>query len=95
MWVVKILAAKKNVNVNNVNDFGYAALGQCIVNNNLEALKIIGQRPDLKVREEDKKLAKSCKIDLKEYIKPNEDIFNDNVEVETEDSLEYELTRAM
>ena len=95
VWVVKILAAKKNVNVNNVNDFGCAALGQCIVNNNLEALKIIGQRPDLKVREEDKKLAKSCKIDLKEYIKPNEDIFNDNVEVETEDSLEYELTRAM
>jgi hypothetical protein len=93
VWAVKALASKKNVDINVVNDFGCAALGQCIVNNNLEALKIIGQRPDLKVREEDKKLAKSYKIDLKEYIKPNEDVFKEEA-ISAEESLEYELEMA-
>ena len=42
---------------------------------NLEALKIIGQRPDLKVRDIDRKEAKKQGIDLNDYIKPNKDIF--------------------
>lgn len=75
LWIVKALASKKNVDINIVNDFECAALGDCIRNKNLEALKIIGQRPDVKVREADKKLAKSYNINLNEYIKPNEAIF--------------------
>ena len=75
LWIVKALASKKNVDINIVNDFECAALGDCIRNKNLEALKIIGQRPDVKVREADKKLAKSYNINLDEYIKPNEAIF--------------------
>lgn len=75
LWIVKALASKKEVDINIVNDFECAALGDCIRNKNLEALKVIGQRPDVKVREEDKKLAKTYGIDLKEYIKPNEAIF--------------------
>jgi hypothetical protein len=75
LWIVKALASKKSVDINIVNDFECAALGDCIRNKNLEALKVIGQRPDVKVREEDKKLAKTYGIDLKEYIKPNEAIF--------------------
>lgn len=75
LWIVKALASKKEVDVNIVNDFECAALGDCIRNKNLEALKVIGQRPDVKVREEDRKLAKTYGIDLKEYIKPNEAIF--------------------
>lgn len=75
LWIVKALASKKNVDINVVNDFECAALGDCIRNKNLEALKVIGQRPDVKVREEDKKLAKTYGINLDEYIKPTESIF--------------------
>jgi hypothetical protein len=75
LWIVEALASKKEVDINNVNDFECAALGACIRNKNLEALKIIGQRPDVKVSDEDKKLAKSYGINLSDYIKPNEAIF--------------------
>ena len=75
LWIVKALASKKSVDVNIINDFECAALGDCIRNKNLEALAVIGQRPDVKVREEDKKLAKSFGIKLEDYIKPNEAIF--------------------
>ena len=74
-WIVAALASRKDVDINIVNDFEYAALGACITNKNLEALKAIGQRPDLKVRVEDKKLAKSYGINLDDYIKPTNDIF--------------------
>jgi hypothetical protein len=75
LWIVKALASKKSVDINIVNDFECAALGDCIRNKNLEALKVIGQRPDVKVREEDKKLAKTYGINLDEYIKPTDSIF--------------------
>lgn len=98
LWIVKMLAAKKNIMVNVINNFDCGVIANCIRNNNLEALKFIGKRPDLVVREEDKKLAKSFKINLNEYIKPENDFFEKysykEKVVETEDSLEYELTRA-
>ena len=75
LWIVEALASKKSVDINIVNDFECAALGDCIRNKNLEALTIIGKRPDVKVREEDKKLAKSYGINLGDYIKPDEGIF--------------------
>lgn len=81
LWIVKALASKKEVDINIVNDFESAALGSCIRNKNLEALKVIGQRPDVKVREEDKKLAKTNGISLNDYIKPTDSIF---------DSFKYE-----
>lgn len=94
IWVVKALVGNKKVNINVVNDFDVAALGQCITNNNLEALKLIGQRPDLKVRKEDEKLAKSCGINLDAYIKPNEGIFSNAHTENMKDALEYELSIA-
>jgi hypothetical protein len=74
-WIVEALASRKDVDVNVVNDFDCTALGICIRNKNLDALKTIGQRPDVKVRNTDKKLAKSYGINLDEYIKPNDAIF--------------------
>jgi hypothetical protein len=74
-WIVSAFASKKNVDVNILNDLGCTTLAQCIVSKNLEALKIIGQRPDLKVKDEDKKLAAANNINLDDYIKPNENIF--------------------
>jgi hypothetical protein len=76
VWIVNALASRKDVDINIVNDFECAALGVCIRNKNLEALKIIGQRPDVKVRNEDKKLAKSFGVNLNDYIKPNDGIFD-------------------
>ena len=100
LWIVKALASKKNVDVNVVNDFETAALGGCIRNKNFEALRVIGQRPDLKVTDADKKLAKSYGIDLNEYIKPTEAIFGSykfedddtpSKTAKTKDELEYAM----
>ena len=94
LWVAKDLISRKDIDVNVINDFYCGALSNCIRNNNLEALKLLGQRPDLKVRKEDKELAKECKIDLSIYIKPNDGIFNKEVESFTEDALEYAFAQA-
>ena len=99
LWIVEALASKKNVDINIVNDFECAALGDCIRNKNLEALKIIGKRPDVKVREEDKKLAKTYGINLDDYIKPNEAIFGsfkfEEVADEAETKSPSEMEMAM
>ena len=91
VWVVEALASNKKVDVNIVSDFECAALGSCIRNKNLEALKIIGQRPDVKVTSEDKKLAKAFGINLDEYIKPNEAIFKSKAETKSSSVDELEL----
>jgi hypothetical protein len=95
-WIVEALASKKDIDINVINDFECAALGNCIRNKNLEALKIIGQRPDVKVTEEDKKLAKSYGINLSDYVKPNPSIFGSYVieEGETKTTVN-ELEMAM
>ena len=67
LWIVEALASKKNVDINVVNDFGCAALGNCIDSKNLEALKIIAKRKDLIVTANDLKLADKYGIDLSEY----------------------------
>ena len=75
-WIVNALVSKRSVDVNVVNDFKETPISICIRKKNLEALKAIGQRPDLKVRNEDKETAKAHNINLNDYIKPNENIFN-------------------
>jgi hypothetical protein len=98
VWIVKELVSNKNVDVNVINDFDCSALANCIRNNNLEALKVLGQRPDLKIRKEDKSLAKEFGINLDEYIKPTDSIFGkyttEKVAFAEEEELELELTRA-
>ncbi len=69
-WVVAKLLEKPNVNLNIVNDFNCAALGNAIRYQNIEAIKMLGKRPDLVVREEDKELALKHGINLDSYINP-------------------------
>ncbi len=99
LWIVEALASKKSVDINIVNDFECAALGDCIRNKNLEALKIIGKRPDVKVREEDKKLAKTYGINLNDYLKPDEKIFGsfkfEETEGEVKTASKSEMEMAM
>lgn len=70
IWIVEKLVANKKVNVNIVSDNGNTALGYAIEFQNFEAVKLLGQRPDLIVRKEDERLANEYGINLKEYINP-------------------------
>lgn len=92
VFVVERLVKKKSVNVNVVNDFDCTALSNCIRNNNLEAMKVLGQRPDLVVTEQDEKFAKMFNVNLEDYIKPNPNIFEEEATV---DSLEEAFSEAM
>ena len=78
-WLVEILASNRKVDVNIVNECDCSPLTTCIRKKNLKALEILGKRPDLIVRDFDKKLAVQANINLKDYIKPTEDIFNTHV----------------
>ena len=69
-WIVEKLVANPKVNVNVVNDFNCAALGNAIRKHNWEAVKMIGKRPDLIVRAEDEELAREHGINLSDFIKP-------------------------
>ena len=70
LWILERLLQKPNVNVNIANDFNCTALGTAIRFKNIEALKLLGQRPDVVVREEDKEMAKEFGIKLEDYINP-------------------------
>lgn len=77
VWIVDKLARMKEVNVNIVNDFECDCIGQCIRQKNLEALKILGQREDIKITSTSEELAKFFGVNLKDYIKPNKNFFNE------------------
>lgn len=81
LWVVKLLASNVDVDPNAINDIGYTSVGNAIRRKNLEALKVLGQRHDLKISANDEKEAKKNGINLSDYIKPNNDIFKKKVEV--------------
>ena len=94
-WLVQKLAARKEINVNQVNDIGWAALGNALRYKNTEALKWLGKRPDLEVRDKDRELAKKMGIGLDKFIKPEpfsevtETKVNDEVVAEVADADRY------
>jgi hypothetical protein len=91
-WIVKKLVSRKEVDVNMTNFMGMTPLGICIENNNIEAIKELGKRPDLVVNENDLKAAKKAGINLNDYIKP-EFTFTYN-EIDSMESLISELEKA-
>ena len=68
LWVAKRLIENPSVNINVVNDFNCTALGNAIRKNNIEAIKLLANRPDLVVRVEDKELAACSKVKLSRYL---------------------------
>lgn len=64
-WVVDRLISKEDVNVNIINDWNCSPLGTAICSKNIEAIKMLGQRKDLNVRDEDFELANEYGVDLK------------------------------
>ena len=91
-WLVKKLAARKDINVNCVNDIGWAALGNAIRYKNTEAIKWLGKRPDLEVRDKDRDLANKMGIDLNKYIKPEP--FKETTEVVVGDVVTTDVADA-
>jgi hypothetical protein len=67
IWIVEALAAKENVDLNHVNDFNCAALGNAIRNKNIEAIKILANRKDLIVRDADREMVKKYGVNLSEF----------------------------
>jgi ankyrin repeat protein len=92
-WVTEELVKNKNVDINFKNDLGNSPLASAIRNNNVDAIKALGKRPDLVVDKEDKALAESSGIDLNKLIKPTEDIFSEmSVLEDAEKLLEFAMT---
>ena len=70
LWVAEALIANPHVNLNVVNDLNCTALGCALQNSNVDALKLLGKRVDLVVREEDLELARENGINLDDFIDP-------------------------
>ena len=92
-WITEELVKNKSVDVNFKNDLKNSPLASAIRNNNVEAIKALGKRPDLVIDDEDRALAKSSGIDLNQLIKPTEDIFSEmRVLEDAEKLLEFAMT---
>lgn len=72
-FILKKLVENPKVNLNIVNDVQCTSLGNAIRRNNLDAIKLLGKRADLIVRDQDKKMAESRGINLDAYIQPEID----------------------
>lgn len=83
-WIIEKLINDMNFDINVVNDENETALTQAIQFENKEALKLLGSRNDLIVREEDKILAKEYGIDLNQYITLNKHSEKNNIKAEKE-----------
>lgn len=69
-WLVEYLAVMPEVDPNKINDIDYTALGNALRHGNVEGVRILGQRPDLLIRDIDRQEAKNHGIDLNSLIKP-------------------------
>ncbi len=70
-WVVKALAENPTVDINIIDDFNRTPFTNALAKGNIDAAKLIGKRPDLQVRNEDKKIAKRKGINLDDIVKPD------------------------
>ena len=69
-FVLQKLVENPNVNLNVVNDIQCTSLGNAIRRNNVNAIKTLGKRVDLVVRDQDYEMARKKGIDLAQYINP-------------------------
>lgn len=69
-WIVEKLASNPKVNINVINDFNCAALGNAIRKKNTDAIRILGRRPDLVIRPEDEELARQFGYKLEDFVNP-------------------------
>jgi hypothetical protein len=67
-WVVSKLVGNKKANVNIVNDWMLTPLGNAITIENIEAIRLLGKRKDLVIRQEDLAAARDKNINLDQII---------------------------
>ena len=72
LWVVERLVNNTNVNVNITDDFNFTPLGTAINAKNIDAIRILGTRPDLVIRKRDVENAKKQGFNLYDIIAPND-----------------------
>lgn len=72
LWVVERLVNNTKVNVNIADDFNFTPLGTAINAKNIEAIKLLGTRPDLVIRKCDVDNAKKQGFNLYDVIEPND-----------------------
>ena len=90
-WLVEYLVGRPDVNINCVNDLGYTAFGNALRYNNIEAAKLIGSRPDIKLSERDMEIVKTKKIRLEEFLVPSDRVQTSNAktDVKFETNADY------
>lgn len=76
-WVVERLVNNTKVNVNIADDFNFTPLGTAINAKNIEAIRILGNRPDLVIRKRDVENAKKQGFNLYDIIAPNDNSEDD------------------
>lgn len=90
-FVVEKLVNNPKVNINVENTRNRTALANAIRISNIQAIKILGKRPDLVVRADDKRNAKKIGLDLTEVIKP-EKMFKEHVAIVSANSEVKKVT---
>lgn len=71
LWVAERLVNNTKVNINIADDFNFTPLGTAINARNLDAIKLLGTRPDLVIRQCDVDNARKQGFDLYSIIEPN------------------------
>lgn len=71
LWVVERLVNNTKVNVNIADDFNFTPLGTAINAKNIDAIRLLGTRPDLVIRTCDENNAQKQGFNLYDIIKPN------------------------
>lgn len=81
LWIVDKLAKNPKIDINTPNDINLTPFENALANKNIDAVKILGHHPDLKIRDyETHEVAKNNNIKFEQYIKP---ISFENTEVYT------------
>lgn len=71
LWIVETLAKNPNTDINTPNDINLTPFENALTNKNNDALRILGTRPDLVIREyETNEVAKNSHIKFEQFIKP-------------------------
>lgn len=74
-WVLDKLVTRKDVNVNLVDGYGDTPITTAITSDNINAVEVLGKRPDLVVDEKAKTFAAQFKVDYAKFIKPTDSVF--------------------
>ena len=67
-WITEKLLQKPNININQINFFGLAAIGSAITYHNIGAIQMLAQRDDLVITPLDLKIADAEGVNIRQYI---------------------------